>query len=226
MQVLFRLMRCLLSLMLPLLAVDVARACVVARILPPPVIWSNKPPLRVGIEIGGLFAPGAPTTCITGIGIGETGGPLLPSLDVVGAHLTITNLQTLQTTDVNSFVFQRDVGLDLPLAAGNTGPIVGQPLIAGATWFGFSALVQPFAPPPLAADEVFALWFDLSVSNQDYDLIKNLEVPGQFASGSADPLHPVGYFGAVNPRLVPEPSALLLAALALGALVGTRRVAV
>lgn len=213
----------LLVLCVLLSAAHLAQACIVPRIIPPPDIWSNKPPLRVGIAVGALFAPTVPTTCVAGIGIGTLGGPALPSLDVVGAHLAITNVMTMQSTDIADFVFQRDLSYDALLAAGNNGPIQGQPLIAGATWFGFSALVNPFTPQALGANETYALWFDLSVSPQDYLLMRDQHVPGQFASGSSDPAHPVVYFGATNPNLVPEPATLLLCVLALGALAGARQ---
>ena len=220
-----RLLPLCLVLVSPLFGAAGALACIVPRITPPPVIWSVKPPLRVGIEVGALFVPTVPTTCVAGIGIGSLGGPALPSLDVIGAQLTVTNVLTLQTTAVANFVFQRDMTYDVPLTNGNNGPIQGQPLMPGATWFGFSALVNPFTPQALGADEVYALWFDISVSAADYNVMKDQHVPGQFASGSADPAHPVVYFGAANPNLVAEPSSVLLVALALLALAGSARVA-
>lgn len=105
-----RLLRLLLPLPMPLLFADLAVACITTRIVPPPGIWANKPPLRVGIAIGELFAPTAETVCVSGIGIGDVGDPAPRSLSVVGAHPTVTNLLTMQTTDVPDFNFQRGTG--------------------------------------------------------------------------------------------------------------------
>jgi hypothetical protein len=99
----------------------------------------------------------------------------------------------------------------LEVGSGPGGAPDGQPLFEGSTWFGFAAAVDPFVLPPLGADEILVLAFDLDLPASGLPL----SIEAQFAAGegSSDgtPLffgeHPTRYFGVDDPVLlfVPEP---------------------
>jgi hypothetical protein len=105
----------------------------------------------------------------------------------------------------------------LGAGAGSSGPPGTNPLFPGATWFGFSSVVNPFALPPLGPGEYTAMEFALEMDRA----LAPLAIDAQFAGGEAladgTPIfsgdHPAQYFTAADPsaRLAPEPSSLFLA---------------
>lgn len=202
---------------------DTAVACTRSRVTPPPIIWGYKqdhrlptPNVWLGIPVDIPLSPVAPTECIVGLGLGDTVNPLtLTSLDVISAHMTVTNIATTTLMDLPAFNFLRNSALDVPLTVGNNPPILGQPIFPGATWFGFSAQVNPFPPPNLGPNEEFALWFELSMSDADLLILEKDIFRGQFAAGSTELGHEVVYFSAANSIInVPEPGTLALLGLA------------
>ena len=217
--------RAMLTLFALVIISDVADACTRPRITPPPFIWAYKqdprlptPNVWLGIQVNIPLSPDPPgTECIVGLGLGDSANPLslLPSLDVIGAHMTVTNTATTTLMDLPAFNFLRNPALDAPLTAGNNPPIQGQPIFPGATWFGFSAQVNPFPPTNLGPNEEFALWFELTMSNADLLILEQDIFLGQFAAGSTEPGHEVVYFTAANSIInLPEPGTLALMGLA------------
>jgi hypothetical protein len=104
------------------------------------------------------------------------------------------------------------------------------PLFAGSTWFGFSSAVDPFSLPALGPNEITAFQFTVEVP----EALLPLVLPAQFAGGEGQsdgtPIftgdHPAQYFSAaaqiVTLTPVPEPSAWMLALVAMGYLLSMR----
>lgn len=165
--------------------------------------------ILVSVGIGGLMvfgtlsvpdnlivAPAQPTTCVSGIGVGNTSDPLPAGFEVTTVEIAILDTVTGAQSPLPAFAFIASATTSQALADGP--PTGGGPVIAGATWFGFSSPVQPFALPSLSANEIvvfqFAFEFPLALLPFSVDV--------QFAAGegAADgaPIftgpHPVQYF--------------------------------
>ena len=170
----------------------------------------------VGIEET-LVPPDASTVCVTGIGLGSTVSQPPQGFDVVDAQIVIANTVTGITTPLPQFNFSANSNTSASFSAGSglSDPATN-PIIPAATWFGFSAPVEPFIAPTLGPNEVIELGFVVVVPTSALPL----SIQAQFAAGEGvsggTPLftgqHPAQYFTASDNRLilVPEPSGLLL----------------
>ena len=178
----------------------------------------------IGIE--DLFVPPTVTTvCICGIGLGTTQNPLAPNVQVTAARIAIANVVTREIEDLGAFSFSPNANTTegLTNGSGPGGPPDTNPLVEGATWFGFAGTVEPFELPMLGPNEIFALGFDLRLRAAELPLVTEV----QFAAGEGDesgnPLffgeHPPGYFTANDPvAVLPEPGAAQRLAAILGAI--------
>ncbi|HEV8577677.1 MAG TPA: hypothetical protein VGX68_01235 [Thermoanaerobaculia bacterium] len=177
---------------------------------PPP---AGKQQGVIGIQIG-VFAPTVPTTCVCGLGLGQSGNPPPSSLRADQAVLTRYNPATGQHTILTEFV---PLTLSSVTSQGlATGP--GQ-LLPGSQWYGFSGKIQPFMTQLLMPGEIFLLNFALSFDPGQVAGLANL--PIQFATGGGEPdgfpifdprdPHPVMYFGASTlPPCLPTQTVLCL----------------
>ncbi len=178
-----------------------------------------------------LVVPAESTTCVSGIGFGDSGSRLPPTTTVVAARIAILNLATQALSDVSAFAFSANANTAAGLAdgAGAGSPADLNPLIDGAEWFGFSAPVDPFVAPSLAANEILVLGFDLDVPASALPL----DIQVQFAAGEGDSMghplfqgaHPPSYFSTSSRDLVlvPEPERDVATAAALAVMWIVRR---
>ncbi|MCZ6892663.1 MAG: hypothetical protein O7H40_01280, partial [Gammaproteobacteria bacterium] len=184
-----------------------------------------------------IVVPTQPTTCISGIGLGSTADPLPASFDVTTVEIAILDTATGAQTPLAAFSFIANATTSQALADGL--PTGGGPVVAGATWFGFSSPVQPFVLPALGASEmvVFLFAFEFPLA------LLPLSVNVQFAAGEGatdgTPIfagdHPVQYFTVNDATVtfssniaVPVPGVMPVLACALASVMfvpagGTRR---
>ncbi len=129
--------------------------------------------------------------------------------------MAVLNVVSRLVSDLTAFQFAANETTTAALAVGSGpgGPPDGQPLFDSSAWFGFAATVDPFALPPLGADEILVLSFDLDLPASALPL----SLEAQFAAGEGNldgtPRftgdHPTRYFGVDDPELffAPEASA-------------------
>lgn len=164
-----------------------------------------------------LIAPGSPTNCVAGIGLGSESAPLPSGVNVTGASIAIVNQLTREATPLTQFNFTANATTTAGMSLGSSVSTEPQPIFASATWFGFLSPVSAFTAPTLGANEQFELQFDFSILPE----LLPIAFPVQFAAGegfaSGAPMfngeHPITYFTAADPvvqLMVPEPGSLLI----------------
>ena len=143
-----------------------------------------------------IVVPTQPTTCVSGIGLGSTADPLPVGFEITNVEIATLNTATGTQSPLAAFSFVANAPTSQALADGPTTG--GGPVVAGATWFGFSSPVQPFVLPALSPNEMivflFAFEFPLALLPFSVDV--------QFAAGEGTtdgaPIftgeHPVQYF--------------------------------
>jgi hypothetical protein len=169
-----------------------------------------------------LVAPTSTTTCTAGIGMGTTGSPLPAGVNVVGLEIVVVNTTDGSHTPFAAFSFVPNSVTTAALAAGagSSGPPGTNPLFPGATWFGFSSVVNPFLLPSIGPDEFTAFDFTVEVAESLLPLVLDAQFAGGEGLSDGTPNfggdHPAQYFTARDPSVVfvPEPSALLMMVLA------------
>lgn len=213
-----------------------APACFMPPPAPPPDFWlkilgdtdgNGLTEIKIGIEVGPFATTGA--FCACGIGIGNLALPAPGGIQFLDAFATITSRQLIggQLVDVNTPVPEFDPLAPNPVTA--AGLAAGPGATPGATWGGFFGSIGAFNPQVLGPNEVYKLWFVFELPTSQVGLLDGL--PVQFATGKGlpdgnpdfnNPLHPVGYFSAVNSTitLVPEPTSVALAGLGGAVLAG------
>jgi hypothetical protein len=172
-----------------------------------------------------LVVPTSTAVCAAGVGLMVPEASLPSSVAVLDAAVVLANRSTGERIMMPQFGFAPNPLTSAGLAAGSgPGGLAGtNPLFPGATWFGFSALVEPFTLPPLGDNEVIELSFLVDLPRDQLPLTLRAQFAAGEAQSSGAPQfggdHPLQYFTATNDRvrLVPEPSA---AAVALVALLG------
>lgn len=202
-----------------------ARACATHGLMGPPVLASEYEgsDLNDGMVTGTLIIetllvpPSSTTTCAAGVGVGSFD-------DLAPADLAITDMKIV--------VFNRVTGSRVPLpefgflpnaittdgladGSGPGGPTGTNPLFEGSTWFGFSAIVEPFTPPVLGPDESFAFQFTVQLPLA----LVPVMLQAQYAGGAGesdgyptfDGAHPVQYFAPPDPWVTfTAPSSVLV----------------
>jgi hypothetical protein len=172
-----------------------------------------------------LVPPTSATTCAAGVGLGALDALLPVGVDVTGLAIVVVHADGSHTP-LSAFSFVPNSATTAALADGSGSSSVPgtNPLFAGATWFGFSSLVNPFTLPTLGPDEFTAFEFTVEVPQALLPLTVNSQFLGGEASSDGTPIfsgdHPAQYFTAADPSVtfVPEPSSVLLMALAVGSL--------
>jgi hypothetical protein len=183
--------------------------------------------LRIGST---LVAPTSSTVCAAGVGLGTTAQPLPPGINVTGLAIVVVH-DDGSSTPLSAFSFTPNPVTTDALAAGSGSSSVPgtNPLFAGATWFGFSSLVDPFSVPPLGTGEFTAMEFDVEVLRSLVPLTVDAQFAGGEALTSGTPIfsgdHPAQYFTADDPTVVfvPEPASLWLLVAGVAGCVGGRR---
>ncbi len=172
---------------------SIASACVMEDGPPPPTWWLNKGPspipnfTRQELYMNvGLFPPTAPTNCACGFGFAGS-STVAPALVPLDASVVILNRLTCQPVGVVA-------AFDPLVPNGTVGADLNNPQLypagAGATWFGFGGAINPFVPPQLGPNEVFAICFSFDVPDAIDPLFK--QGFGWVAAGVADAnFHPI-----------------------------------
>jgi hypothetical protein len=187
------------------------------------------------LELGTIFQTNQVHSCAAAIGLVGPPGGLDFSVAQVGVVNTVTN------AFAPSFILNRNPLSDAawPLGTGAGMDLFGAQALPGATWFGFSNLVvPPVTPPPLGANEIFAMAFTISTPFLPSQL-EGLKL--QYGSGIGDggglpifnflpdPTHSSQFSGVVNvPQFgttnwVPEPATWISAISALTFVVWRQR---
>ena len=152
-----------------------------------------------GVEIDPVLFPiTSPTVCTCAIGLGGLGLPFVPSLNVTGAMLAVTDTVNHSINPLAEFDFSSDGTI--------TSNAEANALLPGQQWFGFSALVDSVFQPIYQPNEVLKLWFNLEIDPTDNPLLTQA-TSGQFigfniGGDPQDPMHPPEPFLG---HKVPEP---------------------
>ena len=180
---------------------------------PPPQVWmidhgidpvTGLSNMWFGVEIDPVLFPiTQPTVCTCGIGLGGANLPLIPSLNVTGAMLAVTNMLTHEIDPLDGFDFTPD--------SGTTGNAESNALIPDQQWAGLSAVVTNFVQPILAANEVLKIWFNLELHPDDLQAL-HVATSGQMLGFSigGDPNNPTHAPQQFTAFKVPEPATAVL----------------
>lgn len=207
-----------------------ALACTMSPPQPPPTFWigplsdngDGTSSVTIGQKIS-LFPPTIITQCACGLGIGGPSNPVPFGLELAGVRIVVVGPNDEIVETLSEFA---PLTLNPNTSAGlGSGP-GSQP---GATWFGFTGLINPFPPPVLQPDFMFKLLFDVRIPNSSLPQWFS-GVPAQVAGGTADGQgfpdfggeHPMQYFQPVD-NTVPTPGATSLGLLAAAVLLRRRR---
>ncbi len=203
-----------------LIAAGTSMGCVSDPPTPPPEYWKlahgpdpfGREEVWVGQEVT-LFQPPLATTCACGLNLALP--PLPPgAVDLVQAGIFIVNRDT---HEMREFLDQNGAPV-FPFAPNSLTENGLNQFSPGGTWFGFSGVVNPFALPVLAPNEVVKLLFLASI---DKPVVPFQYVAARTAGGEAlagGIINPTSthIFQPVNPLVcIPSPHTFAIAGLAM-----------